>query len=72
MTGHDGLSFMILKIGWVDERAGRGQERSGEARRKRLRGLMGGRTARVGPMVRLELGMGRGIGMGGREVAIAA
>ena len=38
-TKHDGMSFKIEKIAWVDEKAGKGEERGGEARRKRLRAL---------------------------------
>ena len=37
---HDGVSFMVLKCEWVDEGSGRGQERAGLARRKRLQALM--------------------------------
>lgn len=52
---HDGMSFKVLRIDWVDEGVGRGEERSGEARRKRLRNLM--RTGRIctGPgLVKLQ------------------
>lgn len=42
---HDGLSFKVLRVDWVDEGVGRGEERSGEARRKRLRNLM--QTGRI-------------------------
>lgn len=34
---HDGMSFKIEKIAWVDEGAGQGEERGGEARRKRMK-----------------------------------
>lgn len=37
---HDGVSFNIEKIAWVDEGLSRGEERGGEARRKRLRVFM--------------------------------
>jgi hypothetical protein len=37
---HDGVSFMVLACEWVDEGSGRGQDRSGAARRKRLHALM--------------------------------
>jgi len=47
-TKHDGLSFKIEKIEWVDEKSSRGEERGGEARRKRLRALMDRRSADVG------------------------
>ena len=33
---HDGVSFMVLHCEWVDEGTGRGKERTGVARRKRL------------------------------------
>lgn len=42
---HDGLSFKVHRVEWVDEGVGRGEERSGEARRKRLRTLM--QTGRI-------------------------
>ncbi|KAI5310525.1 hypothetical protein KEM55_005844, partial [Ascosphaera atra] len=38
---HDGMSFQVLRIDWVDENVeSRGQERGGLARRKRLRYMM--------------------------------
>ena len=37
---HDGMSYKILRLEWVDEGTGRAQERSGAARRKRLAGRM--------------------------------
>jgi hypothetical protein len=42
---HDGMSFKVLRIEWVDEGVGRAEERSGEARRKRLRNLI--QTGRI-------------------------
>ncbi|KAJ5973089.1 uncharacterized protein N7479_003007 [Penicillium vulpinum] len=42
---HDGMSFKIHAVDWVDEGVARGEERSGEARRKRLRTLM--QTGRI-------------------------
>ncbi len=50
---HDGLSYRIEKIAWIDERASQGEERGGEARRKRLK-MTTGRGA--GPPLRLPLG----------------
>ncbi len=50
---HDGLSYRIEKIAWVDERASQGEERGGEARRKRLKMTTGRGT---GPPLRLPLG----------------
>jgi hypothetical protein len=37
---HDGMSFKVESITWVDEKSARGEERSGAARRKRLEALM--------------------------------
>ena len=34
---HDGVSFAVLSCEWIDEGSGRGEERSGAARRERLR-----------------------------------
>ncbi|KAJ5325455.1 uncharacterized protein N7506_008557 [Penicillium brevicompactum] len=42
---HDGMSFKVHAVDWVDEGVGRGEERGGEARRKRLRTLM--QTGRI-------------------------
>ncbi|KKA18608.1 hypothetical protein T310_7445 [Rasamsonia emersonii CBS 393.64] len=42
---HDGMSFKVERIEWVNEGSTRGEERSGEARRKRLRNMM--RTGRI-------------------------
>ncbi|KAJ5319805.1 hypothetical protein N7508_000088 [Penicillium antarcticum] len=46
---HDGMSFKIHAVDWVDEGVGRGEERSGEARRKRLRTLMQSGRICTGP-----------------------
>ncbi|KAL9089099.1 MAG: hypothetical protein Q9165_005912 [Trypethelium subeluteriae] len=35
---HDGMSFKILRLEWVDEGMGRAEERTGAARRRRLAG----------------------------------
>ena len=35
---HDGMSFKVLRVEWVDEGTGKGEEKSAEGRRKRLRG----------------------------------
>lgn len=37
---HDGMSFRIEEIEWVDEGIGKGEERTGKARRKRIQTLM--------------------------------
>lgn len=42
---HDGMSFKIERIDWVDEGSSKGQERGGEARRKRLKSMM--RSGRI-------------------------
>lgn len=39
-SNHDGMSFKIEKIDWIDEGVAKGEERGGEARRKRLRTMM--------------------------------
>jgi hypothetical protein len=46
---HDGMSFKVQRIDWVEEGAGRGEERGGEARRKRLRNLMQSGRICTGP-----------------------
>ncbi|MCJ1472036.1 hypothetical protein MMC13_000681 [Lambiella insularis] len=48
-TKHDGLSFMIDKIAWLKEKASRGEERGGEARRKRMRTMMDRQAKIAGP-----------------------
>ena len=53
-TPHDGMSFMVESIAWVDERASRGEERGGEARRKRLKMLNGSRAAASGDRIHLD------------------
>lgn len=64
---HDGLSFRIEKMVWVDERAGRGEERDGEARHRRLKLGTGARV--TAPPLRL--GIGKGVGKA-RDVVAAA
>ena len=46
---HDGMSFKVQRVDWVDEGVGRGEERGGEARRKRLRNMMKTGRIRTGP-----------------------
>jgi len=53
---HDGLSFQIEKMAWVDERAGRVEERNGAAKKKRI-GMLRSSSSGLGPAV--KLGMGR-------------
>jgi Histone deacetylation protein Rxt3 len=65
---HDGMSYKVERIEWVDEGSTRGEERSGAARRKRLRNMM--QTGRIctGPgLVRM-----RGLGEKDRVVSQAA
>lgn len=52
---HDGMSFKIEKIAWVDEGIGKGEERGGEARRKRLRAMFETRTMAAGPGLQLRV-----------------
>ncbi|KAL6717322.1 hypothetical protein ACLMJK_005237 [Lecanora helva] len=42
---HDGMSYRVEKIAWVDEQCSRGEERGGESRRKRLKTAFGSRAA---------------------------
>ncbi|KAL5340766.1 histone deacetylation protein Rxt3-domain-containing protein [Aspergillus crustosus] len=48
---HDGMSFKVLRTEWVDEGVGRAEERSGEARRKRLRNMIQSGRICTGPGV---------------------
>ncbi|EEA22645.1 conserved hypothetical protein [Talaromyces marneffei ATCC 18224] len=60
---HDGMSFKVERIEWVDEGSTRGEERSGAARRKRLRNMM--QTGRIctGPgLLRMRGGPGSLLG----------
>lgn len=50
-TRHDGLSFMIQRLAWVKEKASRGEERGGEARRKRMSATMDSRAKIAGPAI---------------------
>lgn len=65
---HDGVSFQVLRIDWVEEGAGRGEERGGEARRKRLRNLMQTGKICTGPaVVKLEDLRNRGLEVDARS-----
>lgn len=55
---HDGLSFRVEKMAWVDEKGGRGEERGGGSRHRRLNSAAG-YTIAAPP---LRLGIGRGVG----------
>ena len=46
---HDGVSFMVLKCDWVDERTERGKGRMGEERRRRLSGEVTNRFTKASP-----------------------
>ena len=63
---HDGLSYRIERIAWVDEKASQGEERGGEARRKRLKMTTGKGT---GPPLRL--GLGKSLGANTFGIAVA-
>ena len=52
---HAGSSFMVDKIAWVDEGVAKGEERSGEERRKRIGASMGDK--RIGPAVKVRAGL---------------
>jgi len=75
---HDGMSFKVERIDWVDEGVTRGEERSGEARRKRLRNMMRSGRICTGPgLLRLRgsnvelpgqtMGMGMNMGINKAE-----
>ena len=51
-TKHDGLSYKVDSIAWVDEKSRRGQERGGEARRKRLKAVMESSRLQPGPSLK--------------------
>ncbi len=54
---HDGMSFKIEKLAWVDGGTSKGEERGGEARRKRIRALLQSRTMYAGPGLKLQVGL---------------
>jgi hypothetical protein len=60
---HDGMSFKVDRIDWVDEGSTRGEERSGAARRKRLRHMMRSGRICTGPgLLRMRGGPGGRLG----------
>ena len=70
-TPHDGMSFMVESIAWMDEKTSRGEERSGEARRERLKKLHGSRTAATGAKIHLDA-FSKGLGQAASIVAATA
>lgn len=46
LSPHSGMSFQIDKLVWIDGGAGNGEERGGEARRKRMRTALAGLESR--------------------------
>ena len=68
---HDGVSFRIEKMEWVNEKRSNGEDRNGEARRKRMRSQYGASGMLGGPPVRLNtgsLGAGAGVGLATNSV----
>lgn len=68
---HDGMSYKVEKIAWVDEGIGRGEERGGEARRKRLRAMLQTRTMSTGPGLPLRVTGSNTVGVLSKGVAAA-
>ncbi|KAL8653631.1 MAG: hypothetical protein Q9210_001983 [Variospora velana] len=73
---HDGMSFRIEKMEWVDEGVGKGEARTGEARRKRLRGLLDERgrfgNSFASPVIRVACALGDGRERGRDMVMVGA
>ncbi|KAL8956866.1 MAG: hypothetical protein Q9193_005720 [Seirophora villosa] len=73
---HDGMSFRIEKMEWVEEGIGKGEARTGEARRKRMRGLMDERrrfgNGFASPVVRVAGALGDGGKRASDIVAVGA
>jgi len=65
---HDGVSFKIERMAWVDEGVGRAEERGGAARRKRMR--FGGLRTGLGPGIKLPLGKRKRVGIEKRRAGI--
>ena len=64
---HDGMSYRIEKVAWVEEKAERGENRNGEARRKRLKPITGSKAS--GPFIRIGIGKRLGEGKLGTVAA---
>ncbi|KAI4090757.1 MAG: hypothetical protein LQ344_004537 [Seirophora lacunosa] len=75
-NNHDGISFRIEKVEWVEEGIGKGEARTGEARRKRMRGLMDERrrfrNGFASPVVRVAGALGDGGERASDIVAVGA
>ncbi|KAI4195728.1 MAG: hypothetical protein LQ348_002414 [Seirophora lacunosa] len=75
-NNHDGMSFRIEKVEWVEEGIGKGEARTGEARRKRMRGLMDERrrfrNGFASPVVRVAGALGDGGERASDIVAVGA
>lgn len=73
---HDGMSFRIESIEWMDEGDGKGEERTGECRRKRMRGLLEERRGfgrgLMSPVVRVASVLGDLGGRGKDTVMVKA
>ena len=72
---HDGVSFRIEQMEWVDTKESNSEERSGEARRKRIKTRFCPTGQMSGPVVRLDtstLGVERGVDMSATAIAVEA
>lgn len=59
---HDGMSFKIERIEWVDEGRAKGEERGGEARRKRLKNMI--QSGRICTALTMQTSKNQGQGQG--------
>ena len=66
-SDHDGKSYRIEKVAWVEEKAARGENRNGETRRKRLKTITGSKSS--GPLIRIGIGGHLGEGKVGTVAA---
>ena len=57
-SNHDGVSYRIEKIAWVDEKGAKGQERGGEARRRRI-SMRTGLDGNVSRPLKLDVGVAK-------------
>lgn len=75
-NNHDGMSFRIEKVEWVDEGLNQGEERTGEAKRKRMKSLLdedrGIGRGFVNPIVTVAGGFGDVRGKGQDVVMVGA